>query len=75
MYSILTDEHKELINKKIKKAINDLDFTDIVEEYVRNELDTLYSEGEVQNDLQQMVTEVIKQHLVKSGLLKDRENK
>jgi hypothetical protein len=31
MYSILTDEHKELINKKIKKAINDLDFTDIVE--------------------------------------------
>ena len=71
MEAILTDEHKELINKKIKKAINELDFNSIVEDYVVKELDTLYDNCDVNHELQDMVTEVIRQHLVKSGLLKE----
>jgi predicted transcriptional regulator len=70
--SILTDEHKELINKKIKKAINDLDFTEILAEYIEKELDTIYYDSNIKESLESMVMEVIRQNLVKSGLLKDK---
>ncbi|MDF2950517.1 MAG: hypothetical protein K0S18_100 [Anaerocolumna sp.] len=72
MESILTDEHKELINKKIKKAINDLDFTEILAEYIEKELDTIYDGAGIKENLESMVMEVIRQNLVKSGLLKDK---
>lgn len=72
MDSILTDEHKELINKKVKKAINDLDFNKIVSNYIEKEFYGLWDDCDVRHTLQDMVTEIIKQHLVKSGLLQDK---
>jgi hypothetical protein len=71
---ILTNEHQELINKKIKKAINEIDYTEIVTAYIEKEFDTLWEDCGVRHDLQGIVTEVIKQHLVKSGLLKYRDD-
>jgi len=70
---ILTDEHKELINKKIKKALNEIDFTQIVMGYIEREFEGTYDESGVSENITDMVTEVIKQHLVKSGLLKDEK--
>ena len=72
MTDVLTDEHKDLINKKIKKAINDIDFDEIVKFYIEKEFDGLYDECDVRHGLQDMVTEVVKQQLIKSGLLKDK---
>ena len=69
MENILTDEHKELINKKIKKAINEVDFTLIVTDYIEREFDGLWDNSEVKDGIQDLVVEVIKEHLIRSGLL------
>jgi len=72
MESILTDEHKDLINKKIKKSINEIDFNEIVSAYIEREFELLWDDCDIRHDLQDMVTEVIKQKLVEVGLLKDK---
>ena len=69
--SILNAEHRDLINKKIKKAINEIDFTEVVREYVDREFESIYEESVISGDIEDMVRLVIKQHLVKSGLLKE----
>ena len=73
MEKILTSEHQSLINKNIKKAINEIDYTEIVTAYIEKEFETLWEDCDVRHDLQGIVTEVVKQHLVKSGLLKDTD--
>lgn len=69
MEKILTSEHQALINKNIKKAINEIDYTELVTSYIEKEFDTLWEDCDVRHDLQGIVTEVVKQHLIKSGLL------
>lgn len=66
----LTKEHKELIHKKIVKTIEDMDFTSIIQDFIKDELDYVKCNANVDAFLENQIIEIIHQHLVKSGLLK-----
>lgn len=67
----LTKEHKELIHKKIVKTIEDMDFTSIIEDFINDELDYVRDQDNVNEFLEEQIIEIVRQHLVKSGLLKE----
>lgn len=67
----LTKEHKELIHKKIVKTIEDMDFTSIIEDFIKDELDYVKCNANLDAFLENQIIEIIHQHLVKSGLLKE----
>ena len=69
----LTKEHKELIHKKIVKTIEDMDFTSIIEDFINDELDYVRDQDNVDEFLEEQIIEIIRQHLVKSGLLKENK--
>lgn len=70
---LFTDEHIQLIRKGITKAIKKVDFDSIVNNFIENEFDYASDSCEVVNSIDEMITEVIRQHLVKSGLLKEKD--
>ena len=69
----LTKEHKELIHKKIVKTIEDMDFTSIIEDLINDELDYVRDQDNVDEFLEEQIIEIVRQHLVKSGLLKENK--
>ena len=69
----LTKEHKELIHKKIVKTIEDMDFTSIIEDFINDELDYVRDRDNVDEFLEEQIIEIVSQHLVKSGLLKENK--
>lgn len=69
----LTKEHKELIHKKIVKTIEDMDFTSIIEDFINDELDYVRNRDNVDEFLEEQIIEIVRQHLVKSGLLKENK--
>lgn len=71
MAEIFTEEHREYINKQITKALKAVDYEQIVKNAIEREFEDLYEECRLQQDIEDMVTQVIYEHLVKSGLLKD----
>ena len=71
MNDILTEEHKEYINKQITKALRTVDYQKIVTDAIEREFEALYEECKLQQDIKDMVTQVIYEHLVKSRLLKE----
>lgn len=73
MMDILTQEHKDLINKKIKKALNELDYKELVTNYIEREFDTLWDDCKVSGSINDMVVDVIREKLVEVGLLKGKE--
>ena len=66
-------EHKELIHKKIVKTIEDMDFTSIIEDFINDELDYVRDRDNVDEFLEEQIIEIVRQHLVKSGLLKENK--
>lgn len=68
-----TKEHKELIHKKIVKTIEDMDFTSIIEDFINDELDYVRDRDNVDEFLEEQIIEIVRQHLVKSGLLKENK--
>ena len=73
MKEFLTKEHKELIHKKIVKTIEDMDFTSIIEDFINDELDYVRDRDNVDEFLEEQIIEIVRQHLVKSGLLKENK--
>ena len=69
----LTKEHKELIHKKNVKTIEDMDFTSIIEDFINDELDYVRDQDNVDEFLEEQIIEIVRQHLVKSGLLKENK--
>lgn len=69
----ITKEHKELIHKKIVKTIEDMDFTSIIEDFINDELDYVRDQDNVDEFLEEQIIEIVRQHLVKSGLLKENK--
>ena len=69
----LTKELKELIHKKIVKTIEDMDFTSIIEDFINDELDYVRDQDNVDEFLEEQIIEIVRQHLVKSGLLKENK--
>lgn len=69
----LAIEHKELIHKKIVKTIEDMDFTSIIEDFINDELDYVRDRDNVDEFLEEQIIEIVRQHLVKSGLLKENK--
>ena len=69
----LTKEHKELIHKKIVKTIEDMDFTSIIEDFINDEFDYVRDQDNVDEFLEEQIIEIVRQHLVKSGLLKENK--
>lgn len=69
----LTKEHKELIHKKIVKTIEDMDFASIIEDFINDELDYVRDQDNVDEFLEEQIIEIVRQHLVKSGLLKENK--
>ena len=69
----LAKEHKELIHKKIVKTIEDMDFTSIIEDFINDELDYVRDRDNVDEFLEEQIIEIVRQHLVKSGLLKENK--
>ena len=70
----LTKEHKELIHKKIVKTIEDMDFTSIIQDFINDELDYVRDAMiMLMNSWKNQIIEIVRQHLVKSGLLKENK--
>ncbi len=70
---LLTEEHINQIQKGISKAIKNVDFDKIVNDFIMQEFDYASDRCEVVNSIDNMIVKVIREHLVKSGLLKDNE--
>lgn len=70
---LLTEEHINQIQKGISKAIKNADFDKIVNDFIMQEFEYASDRCEVVNSIDNMITQVIREHLVKSGLLKDDE--
>lgn len=66
----ITENHIKLIQKGITKAINNIDFDSIVQDFIEEEFEYAQDRCEVANNIDTMIISVIRQHLVKSGLLK-----
>ena len=73
MTEIFTDEHREYINRQTTKALKMVDYEQIVKNAIEREFEDLYEECKLQQDIKDMVTQVIYEHLVKSGLLKGQD--
>ena len=71
--SIFTDAHREYINKQITKALKMIDYEKIVKDAVEREFDALYEECRLQDDIKDMVSMVIREHLIKVGLLNGKD--
>lgn len=70
---LLTEEHIKQIQKGISKAIKNVDFNKIVNDFIMQEFEYASDRCEVVNSIDNMIVKVIREHLVKSGLLKDNE--
>lgn len=70
MTEIFTEAHREYINKQIAKALKTVDYEKIVRDAIEKEFDDLYEQCRLQQSIEDMVTKVIYEHLVKVGLLK-----
>ena len=69
MTEIFTEEHREYINKQITKALKTVDYGQIVKNAIEREFEALYEKCKLKQSLENMVTQVIYEHLIKSGLL------
>ena len=75
MNAIFTNEHREYINKQITKALKMIDYEKIVKDAVEREFDALYEECRLQQDIKDMVSMVIREHLIKVGLLNGEDGR
>ena len=66
----LTEDHIKLIQKGITKAIKNIDFDSIVQDFIEGEFEYAQDRCEFANNISTMIISIIRQHLVKSGLLK-----
>lgn len=66
----ITEDHIKLIQKGITKAIKNIDFDSIVQDFIEGEFEYAQDGCEVANNINTMIISIIRQHLVKSGLLK-----
>ena len=73
MNNIFTEQHRDYINKQITKALKNIDYDKIVRDYIEREFDNLYETCDIGGNIGDMVTQVIYEHLVKAGLLEDKE--
>ena len=48
-----------------------MDFTSIIEDFINDELDYVRDRDNVDEFLEEQIIEIVRQHLVKSGLLKE----
>lgn len=71
---LLTEEHINQIQKGISKAIKNIDFDKIVNDFIVQEFDYASDRCEVVNSIDNMIVKVIREHLVKNGLLKEELN-
>ncbi len=67
---LLTEEHIAQIRKGISKAIKNIDFDKIINGFIESEFEYASDRCEVVNEIDSMIIQVIREHLVKSGLLK-----
>ena len=70
---LLTEDHIKQIQRGISKAIKNIDFDRIVNDFITQEFEYASDGCEVVNAIDIMIVEVIREHLVKSELLKDNE--
>ena len=70
---IFTDAHREYINKQITKALKMIDYEKIVKDAVEREFDALYEECRLQDDIKDIVSMVVREHLIKAGLLNGKD--
>lgn len=50
-----------------------MDFTSIIEDFINDELDYVRDQDNVDEFLEEQIIEIVRQHLVKSGLLKENK--
>ena len=70
---LFTEEHVKQIQKGISKAIKNIDFDKIINDFITQEFEYASDRCEVVNSIDTMIVEVIREHLVKSGLLKENK--
>lgn len=68
---LLTEEHIKQIQRGISKAIKNINFDEIVNDFITQEFDYASDNCKVAHAIDDMIVEVIREHLVKSGLLKE----
>lgn len=68
---LLTEEHIKQIQKGISKAIKNIDFDEIINNFIKQEFEYASDTCEVVHSINTMIVEVIREYLVKSGLLKE----
>lgn len=71
---LLTEDHIKQIQRGISKAIKNIDFDRIVNDFITQEFEYASDGCEVVNAIDNMIVKVIREHLVKSGLLKEELN-
>lgn len=68
---LLTEDHVKQIQRGISKAIKNVNFDKIVNDFITGEFDYASQNCEVVKAIDSMIIQTIREHLVKSGLLKE----
>jgi len=69
----LSENNKKILQNKISRAINaipDEHIQEIFLDYIRNEVDNLYSEGCLEDMIKDPVRELLRDIFIEKGLLK-----
>lgn len=69
----LSESNKKILQNKISKAINaipDKDIQEIFLDYIRNEVDNLYSDDSFEDIIKDPIREILRDIFVEKGLLK-----
>lgn len=73
-HKFVTQEHIELINKSITKALKNLQWEEILQEFLQSEFDHLYESCDIDYTLQNIMAEALRTHFIRHGLIDSAKN-
>lgn len=65
----LTQEHKEIINKGITKALKQVDYEALISGLLEREIDGLYESNNIGVELENLIIDDIKQKLINAEII------
>lgn len=71
---LLTQEHLDIIQKGITKALKQIDYATIMKDFLTQEFESIYSDGTMDFELTQIVGEALRTHFINCKVIKPKSN-
>ena len=71
---LLTQEHLDIIQKGITKALKQIDYATIMRDFLTQEFESIYSDGSMDFELTQIVGEALRTHFINCKVIRPKSN-